>query len=374
MPDAASATTPPIAPTPAGRETFEAFELASVLSHYDLGVIEEIHEFPRGSRRAPKIILKTNRGEYLLKRRAPSAFDREKAAFTHGLQVHLANKAFPLPKLSTTRSQERTMLRLSDHTYEVFQFIRGDPYDFSLAATASAGHTLGSFHGLLRSYTSNYTPPRGTYHASRSVMLAFGKLEGTLKEHVAKAGPPPASPAARMSEVDLDAGKLTAHLISRYRAAVSRCEALGINRWPAQVIHADWHSGNMLFRSTRVVAVIDYDTARFGPRVIDTANGALQFSMSSDGPDPSTWRDGIDEDRFRAFVSGYDDADNPVIAKAELQAIPHLMVEALLAESVLPIARTGFFGQLHGQVFLSMIRRKVAWIEANAERLIGLVE
>ena len=165
-------------PRPAGRQVFDAFELASVLSHYDLGVIEEVHEFPKGSRRAPKIILKTDAGEYLLKRRAPSQFDREKAAFTHGLQVHLANKAFPLPRLITTRSQERTMLRLSDHTYEVFQYVRGDAYDFSREATTSSGHTLGSFHGILRGYTSNYTPPRGTYHASRSVMESFARLQG----------------------------------------------------------------------------------------------------------------------------------------------------------------------------------------------------
>lgn len=371
MPPPAAAT--PV-PSPVGRQTFEAFELASVLSHYNLGVIEEVHEFPRGSRRAPKIILKTDSGEYLLKRRAPSAFDREKAAFTHGLQVHLANKAFPLPRLITTRSQDRTMLRLSDHTYEVFQYIRGEPYDFSLDATASAGRTLGNFHGLLRNYASNYTPPRGTYHASRSVMDAFSRLRARLDQHTADAGPPPAATLARMSEIDRNAERLTAHLVQKYRAAVKRCEALGINRWPPQVIHADWHSGNMLFRSTRVAAVIDYDTARFGPRVIDTANGALQFSMSSDGPDPAAWSDGIEEDRFRAFLTGYDEAENAVLASAELQSIPHLMVEALIAESVLPVARTGFFGQLHGQAFLSMIRRKVEWIESHATRLVALVE
>ena len=361
-------------PQPAGRQVFEAFELASVLSHYDLGVIEEVHEFPRGSRRAPKIILKTDSGEYLLKRRAPSQFDREKAAFTHGLQVHLANRSFPLPRLMVTRSQERTMLRLSDHTYEVFQYIRGDTYDGSVGATADSGRTLGAFHGLLKGYASNYTPPRGTYHASRSVMESFARLKATLEKHAAAAGPPEADVLERMTPLDRDPGRLTAHLVARYRAAVAECERLGIKRWPDQVIHADWHGGNMLFRARRVVAVIDYDTARFAPRVIDTANGALQFSMSSDGPDPTRWGDGIDEDRFAAFLSGYDDAENDVLTSAELKAIPFLMVEALLAESVLPVARTGFFAQMNGQAFLSMIRRKVEWVEANAGRLTSSVE
>ena len=43
----------------AGRQRFAADELAIVLSHYDLGTIEKIQEYPRGSRKAPKLILLT---------------------------------------------------------------------------------------------------------------------------------------------------------------------------------------------------------------------------------------------------------------------------------------------------------------------------
>ena len=35
-----------------GRETFAADELGIVLSHFDIGVIDSIQEFPRGSRKA----------------------------------------------------------------------------------------------------------------------------------------------------------------------------------------------------------------------------------------------------------------------------------------------------------------------------------
>ena len=45
------------------REKFSADELAIVLSHYDIGVIEAIKEFPRGSRKAPKLLVQTVRGE-----------------------------------------------------------------------------------------------------------------------------------------------------------------------------------------------------------------------------------------------------------------------------------------------------------------------
>ncbi len=52
------------------RATFDAAELAVVLSYYDLGVIESITEFARGSRRSPKVGIVGERGKFLLKRRA----------------------------------------------------------------------------------------------------------------------------------------------------------------------------------------------------------------------------------------------------------------------------------------------------------------
>lgn len=48
------------------RERFSPGELAVVLSHYDLGVIESAKEFARGSRRSPKLLLQTARGRFLL--------------------------------------------------------------------------------------------------------------------------------------------------------------------------------------------------------------------------------------------------------------------------------------------------------------------
>jgi hypothetical protein len=61
------------------------------------------------------------------------------------------------------------------------------------------------------------------------------------------------------------------------------------------------------------------------------------------------------------------------VSVAELKVIPWLMVEAMVAESVLPIAATGSFGRLEGYGFLQMIERKVRWVQTNAENLIRVV-
>src|SRR5690349_207543 len=81
------------------RESFGAEELAIVMSHFDIGVIDSIVEFPRGSRKAPKLLVVSEQGKFLLKRRAGGRNDPYKVAFSHALQLHLAAKQFPLPHL-----------------------------------------------------------------------------------------------------------------------------------------------------------------------------------------------------------------------------------------------------------------------------------
>ena len=69
----------------AQREKFQSREIATVLSHYDLGVITNIREYRRGSRRSPKLKLETERGEYLLKRKN-SGHTVARAQAGHALQ------------------------------------------------------------------------------------------------------------------------------------------------------------------------------------------------------------------------------------------------------------------------------------------------
>ena len=145
---------------------------------------------------------------------------------------------------------------------------------------------------------------------------------------------------------------------------------LGLPRWRMQIVHGDWHPGNMLFKDRRVAAVLDYDAARFQPRVIDLANGSLQFSITGGGSDLSHWPVHLDEGRFRRFMNGYISVDP--VSPDELAAVPKLMCESLIAEAALPIAATGSFGRYKGHAFLEMIRRKADWILCNTGMLSGI--
>ncbi len=335
-----------------------AFELATVLSHYDIGNIESIKAFPRGSRKSPKLILRTSEGRFLLKRRGPGKSGPFKVAFCHQLQMALAEKHFPLPRLIGTRQDNNSMLQWNEGTYELFEYIKGTSYDGSLEATADAGKILALFHKLLADFRPRYEPAVGSYHASRSVLASLEALPRALET------------ADRSGVID----RLAKSMRNRYEDASQRLGQSGLDDWPSQIVHSDWHPGNMLFRGTKVVAVIDYDAARVQQRILDVANGALQFSIVGGGDDPEAWPDYFDLSRFRRFIRGYESDPACVLSRAEIDAIPLLMTEALIAECVIPIAATGSFSRMEGFGFLEMIERKVAWIQDRAGELIGSLE
>lgn len=347
---------------PGGRETFGTFELSIVMSHYDVGSLEAVQEFPRGSRRAPKLILRTDTGMYLLKRRQPKD-DPNKVVFCHNLQLYLASKQFPLPHLIGTRRENNSMLQWEGRIYELFEYIKGSMYDASPEATQDSGKILALFHKLLNDYKPDFDTPKNSYHGNPHVHASMELAPRTLL----KTNPDNAN---RTDEID----DMVEFIKAAYAEGAEHAIELGLLDWPTQIVHHDWHSGNMLFRGPRVVAVIDYDTARIMQRVIDVANGALQFSILGGSGEPSTWPENIDEIRYKRFLKGYDSVPGCMLSKVELQAIPWLMIETLIAEAAIPIGTTGFLGSSDGLDVLKMIRRKVTWLQQNADRLGNVLE
>jgi homoserine kinase type II len=338
------------------REQFSAEELAIILSHFDVGVIDSIVEFPRGSRKAPKLLIVSEQGKFLLKRRARGKDDPFKVAFTHALQLHLANKQFPLPHLIGTRKENNSMLQWRNGVYEMFEYIPGQPYPQTLESTFDSGRILALYHKLLEEFKSEWQPPSGSYHAASAVDSGLRAIAAGIAD----------------TEENRDVVQLLRFLLESYRKSTEKVNSLGIDNWPKQIVHADWHPGNMLFRDNRVVAVIDYDSARLLPRIIDVANGALQFSIIGGDDDVSKWPDYLDESRFKRFLRGYDEV--MLISQAEIRAIPFLMIEALIAEAVFPIAQTGSFGKVDGMPFLQMVQRKIGWIQKSYDRLVELAD
>lgn len=328
-----------------------------VMSHYDIGVIDSIVEFPRGSRKAPKLLIVSEQGKFLLKRRARGKDDPFKVAFCHAIQLFLASKQFPLPHLIGTRRENNSMLQWRNGVYELFEYIPGQGYPQTLESTFDSGRVLALYHKLLENFKSEWKPPSGSYHMAPAVEQGLRTIMTTLP--VGLQGNDQIVP-------------LLSSLLDSYKEAADKVEGQGMENWPRQIVHADWHPGNTLYRDHHIVAVIDYDSARLLPRVIDIANGALQFSIIGGEGDVSKWPEYVDESRFKRFLRGYDEV--VLLSQAEIRTMPHLMIEALIAEAVFPIAATGTFGRVDGLAFLQMVQRKVAWMKKSAEMLAELAE
>jgi homoserine kinase type II len=276
--------------------------------------------------------------------------------------LHLAGQNFPLPHLIGTRPDNNSMLVLNQRIYEMFEYVVGSSYGGSLGETTSAGKILGLFHKLLSEFHSDYAPPKASYHDASVIHEAIGNTITSLPLE----GRPESDVLTRTINYLEQAYRLCAEQANK------NTEALGLSSWGTQIVHGDWHPGNMLFRDNYVVAVIDYDTARLQQRVLDLANGAIQFSIIGGGEDPSAWPEYLDESRLKRFIRGYDSGN--VITRDEIRVCPYLMCEAMIAEAVLPIAATGSFGRMAGFPFLQMIARKVKWATENAERLQAVLE
>jgi hypothetical protein len=108
--------------------------------------------------------------------------------------------------------------------------------------------------------------------------------------------------------------------------------------------------------------------------VVDVANAALQFSMMvGDAEKPETWPEGLDRALMRALALGYDQMAEEPLTEEERAAVPWLMVEDLIVESMVPIAATGSFARVPGSSFLRMVERKVRWLRPRASQLSGEV-
>lgn len=333
------------------RAEFTDDELRAVLSRYDLGAVHSVEPLRKGSRRSPKVLVHAEGGTFVLKRRAPGRDDPRKVAFSHAVQRYLAASDFPLPHLQATRDTGDSAPSLHGAVYEMFAFLPGGEYEPSVGAAEDAGRLLARFHTLLAAFRTEWDPSHHGYHDNNGVRTSLNGIPASVTKHD--------------SVVGREAELLTtiAVLFDSYDRAAERVDALGYREWPSQIVHADWHPGNMLFLDGQVSGVIDYDSLRWLPPVTDVANGALQFSIIGGDDNPAEWPDAPDLDRLQAFLRGYQSV-RP-LADGPRAAIPFLMIEALIAEAVLPVAATGYFGRFEGFRFLQMVRRKADWLAAH---------
>lgn len=341
-------------------EEIEGQDLVIVLSRFDIGAIEKIMDYRKGSRRAAKMIVVTAKGHFLLKRRACGRDGRAQVDFAHAVQRRLAEHRFPVAGLIETIDGE-TLVEHGGRIYELFKFIQGKRFDKSNPAAAESGRVLAHFHDILREFP-NEPEANHSFHLRRSFVQ---KMERVI-ESLSKQETP---------EYLEGMHKTVSFLQSQYESAHQKVSSVDFSSLPTSIVHSDWHPGNMLYKDGDIIAVIDFDSLRVSPRITDIANGALQFSMRmGDAEQVDDWPDSFRGHTIQSLVQSYDQFTKLPLMASERSILPSLMVEALIVESFLPILKTGTFGRIRGSSFLRMVERKLRWLEPRAQRVIDVIQ
>jgi len=331
------------------REKFEAREIAQVLSHYDLGVIARIREYRRGSRRAAKLKLDTERGEFLLKRKA-ATHTRERADAGHRLQAHAAEGGVPIAALFLLR-RGGTLLELDGRLYELYRWVPGARFEHDPAQAHEAGVALARMHRAFAGLEFAAGMPTGGFSETSAVERSLAQA------HIA---------AAARTAGDDERAQL-AGFVGSFAQHLARIEKKllekGLPLQQVSVCHGDFHPGNTLWFGATLGAVIDFDSARYESLAAEVANAMLQFSLKHRvGENPDAWQIGLDIDRLHAFSAGYRSVPATVPHAQIAPLLPWLMMSAVIAEAAGPIARDGDFAGIPAVSFLRATSRCVDWI------------
>lgn len=345
------------------REKFSAREIAQVLSHYDIGVITEIREYRRGSRRAAKLKLVAERGEFLLKRRAEGRLfdsDRARAGASHKLQQIASKSGVPVAGLIALKSGG-SLLEFGGRLYELYQWIPGTRYARHPEQARAAGIALARMHGAFTDIELLEELPLGGFSEPDPVRAMMEQAKERARGRVDAAG-------LDMLETSVE------QLLSHLQRVESKLNSKGLPLQRTAICHGDFHPGNTLWFGDTLGAVIDFDSARHESVAAEIANACLQFSVKHRvGDNPLDWPVGLDPENLRAFIAGY--AAAPAIDLREIAPlVPWLMMSAIIAEAASPIARDGDFAGIAPAPFLRATANLVDWIAQRTRAVSSLIE
>jgi Ser/Thr protein kinase RdoA (MazF antagonist) len=128
---------------------------------------------------------------------------------------------------------------------------------------------------------------------------------------------------------------------------------------PTQVIHRDFHAGNVLFSEGVVTGYLDFDHLEVGPRVLDlcyAASSLLALMMSRAGPDP--WLS-----HWHSLVEGYS-------AEVDLTDLERSRTaELMIANQHDFVSWFEFLGDVEN---VALTHRMIRYVEAHADDVVAL--
>jgi Ser/Thr protein kinase RdoA (MazF antagonist) len=237
--------------------------LNQVLSYYDIGDPCSARPVERGFVNEDWKI-ETTSGSYFLKHYHPDLCRPDIIRAQHTLVAHLRRAGFPAPATIPTTDGD-TLLISGGEFYEVQEYIIGAFYDHDQPGhLREAALTLGQYHTKVAGFTPQALHDLGELYSPIILRANLSNLAGTWElDH-----DPGLGQIVRQLEVHVD------DLVARFASH---------NTLPRLVIHGDYYADNLLFKDNCIVGVVDYDKARWQPRVVELAETLIYFASPRPG-------------------------------------------------------------------------------------------
>lgn len=333
------------------RQQLSQREIDHVLDQYALGSIRSINELAAGSVYSPKVVIDSDRGKLLLKRRARGLDIPALVAFAHEVILGCLEQGVCVPPLLGTKTSNNSMTQFEDQVYELFVFIDGVMFDRSPtmvpAHASQAGALLWEVHGALDSLRPSFDAP----------------TEPTTID------------LARLSALEIRSASIQPELCEHFRRMLEYGDELArANATKPAIVHGDWHPGNMIYRGAEIVAVCDFDNTRVGSRARELAQAMFHFSLKQPAKGQRAQECDPDPDlgALRAFWQGYIRAGTPACTpKVCVGLMPAVMIDEALAS--FPSQGGGPVSE-QSESMLIAVSRKARWLDENQSQLITMLE
>jgi homoserine kinase type II len=284
-------------------------ELESI---YDVGPWGSLERLPKGKSRS--YLLTAGGGDYVLRCSHKAKTDAD-MRFEHELTTFLTRNGFPAPQAVATRSGD-THVSLNGQLYCLWRFVEGSPFeDGNHAQLREAARAHATYHRLVASFEPSCLPP--------AEMNLLEELRDALHQM-----PPLEALAARLLERGLQAQEVSAYLdlvpymLEKAHDALAQLELLYASA-PVITIHGGCRRGSALFRGDRLVAMLDFDSARPEVRALDLAIAVHDYAKVYTDADSPDHKVPLDVQVAARFLRAYQDV-NP-LTDAELDALPALL-------------------------------------------------
>jgi len=309
-------------------------QLEGIISkHYEIGDLvnyEQLHSGYVNISYIIETVIKGRKNKYFL-RRYKKGIREEEVEFEHSVIKHLVKKEFNLvARVINTRDGKTFVKQFEDGDdedkdvfYAVFDFLPGeDKYTWFNPACSdeelqNAAAVLAQFHDAVSDLS-----PEGKRYEPKIIDLLPGIAENVEKY------------AKRAGKTEFDAYLLEnldpiLRTINRTLRAISKRE---YKQLVHQVIHCDYHPGNLKFQNGKITGLFDFDWSKVDARCFDVALAITYFCI--------TWKGQKDGDlqlnKAAAFLNAYQNTlrgthshshsrGAGLLSDTELKYLPHLI-------------------------------------------------